>query len=181
MPDTATMEPTTQVLNQEMRPTRTFTGEISHEQIQLVTFRLGSEEYGVDIMKVQEIIKMQKITQVPNAPDFMKGLLNLRGKVIPVIDIRRRFQLESGLDVEQTRIIVMDIGGQIVGITVDSVSEVLRLPQDKIEPVPATLTNIDTDYLKGVGRLEGRLLILLDLDRFLSSQTLSHLTHLRQD
>ncbi len=171
----ATLEPKSSTQTQKSRTVRSFSGEVGDGQTQLVTFKLGKEEFGVDIMKVQEIIRMQKITQVPNAPDYVKGLLNLRGKVIPVIDIRKRFQLECDQDAEQTRIVVVDIDGQIIGITVDAVSEVLRLPHEKIEPVPPTVTNVDTEYLKGVGKLEGRLLILLDLDRFLSDRVRSDL------
>ena len=139
--------------------------------LQLVTFRIGEEEFGVDILRVQEIIRTMAITRVPKAPDFVEGVINLRGKVIPIIDLRKRFGLEVKEYVKHTRIIVIEISNMIVGFVVDAVSEVLRIPADTVEPPPpAVMGGIDSEYISGVGKLEDRLLILLDLDKLLSQE-----------
>ena len=144
--------------------------------IQLVTFKLGDEEFGVDILKVQEIIRMMPITRVPNAPVFVEGVINLRGKVIPVIDMRKRFGLSPCERDNQTRIEVMDLEGQIVGFVVDAVSEVLRINESTVEPPPAVVAGIGAEYMKGVGKLKDRLLILLDLDKLLSQAEMQSLS-----
>ena len=140
------------------------------ELLQLVTFSIGGEEFGVDILKVQEIIRMLDITRVPKAPDFVEGVINLRGKVIPIIDLRKRFGLVSKGHDKNTRIIVIDINDMIVGFIVDSVSEVLRIPADTVEPPPPVVAGLDSEYISGVGKLDDRLLIFLDLDRLLSQE-----------
>ncbi|MEF2144499.1 MAG: chemotaxis protein CheW [Desulfovibrionaceae bacterium] len=140
------------------------------ELIQLVTFRIGSEEFGVDILAVQEIIRTMTITRVPKAPDFVEGVVNLRGKVIPIVDLRRRFGMPQRSHDKNTRIIVIETGSIIVGFMVDSVSEVLRLPASTIEAPPAVISGLESDYIDGVGKLDDRLLIMLDLDRLLSGQ-----------
>ncbi|WP_027179864.1 chemotaxis protein CheW [Maridesulfovibrio bastinii] len=139
------------------------------ELIQLVTFSIGDEEFGVDILKVQEIIRTMEITRVPRAPEFVEGVINLRGKVIPIIDLRRRFGLPTRDHDQHTRIIVIEISNMIVGFVVDSVSEVLRIPEGTVEPPPPVVSGLESEYISGVGKLEDRLLILLDLDRLLSS------------
>ena len=141
----------------------------SEKEIQLVSFFLGDEEYGVDIMKVQEIIKMQEITEVPQVPAFVEGVINLRGNVIPVIDLRKRFGLPEVENTKDTRIIVVEIGDTVVGIVVDGVSEVLRIKESLIDPPPKMIAGIGREYLKGIGRLGERLLILLDLDKVLTA------------
>jgi len=140
------------------------------ELLQLVTFSIGGEEFGVDILKVQEIIRMLDITRVPKAPEFVEGVINLRGKVIPIIDLRKRFGLVSKGHDKNTRIIVIDINDMIVGFIVDSVSEVLRIPADTVEPPPPVVAGLDSEYISGVGKLDDRLLIFLDLDRLLSQE-----------
>lgn len=135
--------------------------------LQLVSFHMAGEEYGLDILKVQEIIRMQDLTRVPNSPDFVEGVINLRGKVIPVIGLRRRFNLQSEDHTSQTRIVVVEVNGTVLGFVVDSVSEVLRIPADTVEP-PPRLCKVDREYISGVGKLENRLLILLDVDRLMS-------------
>lgn len=140
------------------------------ELMQLVTFSIGEEEFGVDILKVQEIIRTMEITKVPKAPVFVEGVINLRGKVIPIIDLRRRFGLSSKEHDKHTRIIVIEINNMIVGFVVDSVSEVLRIPAGTVEPPPAVVAGMESEYISGVGKLEDRLLILLDLDRLLSNE-----------
>jgi purine-binding chemotaxis protein CheW len=124
----------------------------------------------VDILKVQEIIRMMEITKVPKAPDFVEGVINLRGNVIPIVDLRKRFGLETRDRDKNTRTIVIEINNMIVGFIVDAVSEVLRIPADTVEPPPPVVAGLEAEYISGVGKLEDRLLILLDLDRLLSSE-----------
>jgi purine-binding chemotaxis protein CheW len=145
------------------------------ELLQLVTFSIGEEEFGVEILKVQEIIRMLEITRVPKAPDFVEGVINLRGKVIPVIDLRLRFGLKAKGHDKKTRIIVIEINQMIVGFVVDSVSEVLRIPSSTIEPPPPVISGLDSEYISGVGKLDDRLLIMLDLNRLLSKEEKSAL------
>lgn len=139
------------------------------EELQLVVFRLAKEEYGLPITKVQEINRLVPITKLPQAPNFMEGIINLRGRIIPIIDLRKRFQLAVSDYSEENRIIVVEVNGQVVGIIVDAVTEVIRLPQAGIEPPPPAFV-LDTEYIHGVGKLENRLLILLNIDRILTSQ-----------
>ena len=135
--------------------------------LQLVTFTLGQEEYAVDILKVQEINRMKEITRVPNSPSYVEGVINLRGKVIPVVDLRKKFGLEEKENDEQSRIMIMDIQGITMGLVVDSVSEVLRIPSSTVEPTPPMASNISAEFIKGIAKLEDRLIILLDMDRLL--------------
>ncbi len=146
------------------------------ELLQLVTFSIAEEEFGVDILKVQEIIRTMEITKVPRAPEFVEGVINLRGKVIPILDLRRRFGLVSREHDKHTRIIVIEINNMIVGFVVDSVSEVLRIPASTVEPPPPVVAGLESEYISGVGKLEDRLLILLDLDSLLSSEEKSALS-----
>ncbi|CAK7033490.1 MAG: Chemotaxis protein CheW [Desulfovibrio sp.] len=145
------------------------------ELLQLVTFSIGEEEFGVDILKVQEIIRTMEITKVPRAQDFVEGVINLRGKVIPIIDLRRRFGFASKEHDKHTRIIVIEINNMIVGFVVDSVSEVLRIPAATVEPPPPVVAGVESEYISGVGKLQDRLLILLDLDKLLSSEDMEAL------
>jgi purine-binding chemotaxis protein CheW len=138
------------------------------ETMQVVSFKLGSEEYGVDIAQVQEINRMVAVTHVPRAPQFMEGVINLRGQLIPIIDLRTRFGMPRAEHTKNTRIVVTEIGAKRVGMVVDSVSEVLRLPVDQVEPAPEMITSVDTEYIRGVGKIEDRLIILLDLGRIIS-------------
>lgn len=145
------------------------------ELLQLVSFNIGSEEFGVDILKVQEINRMVEITKVPQAPEYVEGVINLRGKVIPIVDLRKRFNLEVKEYDKNTRIVVVDITGNIMGMVVDSVSEVLRLPADTIEPPPEIVTGINSEYIKGVAKLEDRLLIFLDLSKVIDFNELAEM------
>ncbi len=142
------------------------------ELLQLVTFSISEEEFGVDILKVREIIRTMEITKVPRAPEFVEGVINLRGKVIPIIDMRRRFGLPFKKHDSSTRIIVITMNDLIVGFVVDSVSEVLRIPVSTVEPPPPVVAGLESDYISGVGKLADRLLILLDLDKLLSTDDL---------
>jgi len=140
-------------------------GTNAESQIQqLVTFRLGDEEYGVDILKVHEIDRMMDITEVPNAPSSIEGVINLRGKVIPVINLRRKFNLPEKEADSRTKIVVVDIGTS-AGMIVDSVSEVLRISSDIVEPPPPMTASVSCEYIKGGGKLKDRLLILLDIEK----------------
>lgn len=139
-----------------------------NEEVQLVIFNLGGETYGIDIASVHEIIRMQAITKVPRTPHFVEGVINLRGKIIPVIDLHKRFNLPQTQETQHSRIIVVEVVGVTVGMIVDAVSEVLRLPVSNIEPPPPVITGaVDTAYLRGVAKWEDQLIILLDLDKVL--------------
>ena len=135
---------------------------------QLVIFELANEVYGVDIGRVQEIIRMASITRLPRAPEFVEGVINLRGKVIPVVDLKRRFGLRLEEETKASRIVVVDVGEQTIGMVVDAVSEVMRVPVSAVEPPSPVVTTIESDYIRGIAKLEGRLIILLDLDKVLS-------------
>jgi purine-binding chemotaxis protein CheW len=140
-------------------------------EIQLVSFLLGEEEFGADILMVQEIIRMQPITRVPNAPHFVEGVINLRGKVIPIVDLRKRLNTLASEDTRKTRIIVVDIEGKITGFIVDSVSQVLRIAKNTIEPPPSiVIAGIESEYITGVSKLDDRLLILLDFSKILTKR-----------
>jgi len=146
--------------------------QITGEQLQLVTFVVGTEEFAVDILLVQEINRMLPITRVPQSPQDVEGVINLRGRIIPVIDLRQRFKITNRETTQHSRIIVVEISGRTLGFIVDRVNEVLRIDSNIVEPPPSMVGGIDTDYIKGVGKLEDRLLILLDLDRLFSAETL---------
>jgi len=135
---------------------------------QLVVFNLAGETYGVDITVVQEIIRMQAITKVPRTPNFVEGVINLRGRIVPVIDLHKRFNLGKAEETQHSRIIVVEVAGVTVGMIVDSVSEVLRLPSSNIEPPPPVISgSIDSAYLRAVGKWQDQLIILLDLEKVL--------------
>ena len=142
-------------------------GVSNAELLQLVSFHVGDEEFGLDILRVQEIIRIQPLTRVPNLPDYIDGVINLRGKVIPVSGLRKRLGLEKQTADKRTRIVVVDVHGQILGFVVDSVSEVLRIHTDTVEPTPR-LGKVERDYISGVGKLDSRLLLLLDLERLMN-------------
>ena len=136
-----------------------------------MSFHVGEEEFAIDILGVQEIIRMVELTPVPNAPHFVEGVINLRGKVIPIIDLRSRFGLPSAERTKDTRIIVVEISNTVLGFIVDSVEEVLRLPESLIENPPNTGRGGSSDFHRGIGRVGGRLLILLDLGQILGIGT----------
>ncbi|MBE0698135.1 MAG: chemotaxis protein CheW [Anaerolineaceae bacterium] len=135
---------------------------------QLVVFNLDSEDYGVDITSVESIIKMQAITSIPQAPAVVEGVTNLRGMVLPVINLRKRFGLKNGEIDKNTRIIVSTMNGLKVGMIVDGVSEVLRIQDQVIESTPPMVSTVDTAFITGIIKLDGRLVILLDLARVLN-------------
>jgi purine-binding chemotaxis protein CheW len=137
--------------------------QLSGEMAHLVCFRLGDEEYGIEISGVQEINRMMPITRVPRAPEFMKGVINLRGQLIPIIDLRLRFGMPSVEATKSTRIVVAEIGHSRVGMIVDGVSEVVKLPVEHIEAAPDMITDAEAGYIKGVGKYGERLIVLLEL------------------
>ena len=148
--------------------------ESAEDLLQLVIFQLGGEEFGVEIMQVQEIIRMPEITRIPQSPEYVEGVINLRGKIIVVINLDTRFDLNSKELDDDSRIIIVEVGENVVGMVVDSVSEVLRLSTSSVEAAPEIISSkIKADYLKGVGKLDDRLLILLDLERVLSEEEMS--------
>jgi len=142
-------------------------GGAAGELLQLVSFKLGNEEFGVDILKVQEINRMLQVTHVPNAPPYVEGVINLRGKVIPVVDLRQRLGLERKENDKHTRIIVMELSGKVIGFVVDAVSEVLRIQKSVTEPPPQIGDGMNAQYITAVGKLDDRLLTLLDLEKVL--------------
>ncbi len=144
-----------------------------------LTFTLGNEEYGIGILKIREIIGMLPITSVPKTPAFIKGVINLRGKVIPVMDLRLRFGMDKADYTERTCIIVVEItresGNIMIGIVVDTVSEVLNIKAEEIEDTPMFGTDIKTDYIMGVAKTEGGVKILLDIDKVLTDEEMGNL------
>ena len=134
------------------------------EVLQFVTFTLNDEEYAVDILSVQEINRITEITKVPNSPDYVEGVINLRGKVIPVINLRSKFGFEEKATDENSRIIIMEIQGIINGVIVDSVSEVLRIPASAIEAAPAVASDTISQFIKGLAKLDNRLIILVEIN-----------------
>ncbi|MEM6459314.1 MAG: chemotaxis protein CheW [Planctomycetota bacterium] len=140
--------------------------------LQLVSFEIGDEEYAIPILAVQEINRLMPITRVPHGPPAVRGVINLRGRIIPVIDMRQRFGLDAAGDDGDARIVVVEVGaaGRVIGFTVDRVHEVLRLSPDIVDPAPTAGASINADYIRGVGKLDDRLLILLDLDRLFTRE-----------
>jgi purine-binding chemotaxis protein CheW len=140
-----------------------------------LTFFLGAEEYGLEILKVQEIIGLMAITRVPRTPVFVRGVINLRGKVIPIVDLRQKFRMEAVEDTEETCIIVVQAHGLQFGVVVDRVSEVVDLEDADIEGAPEFGADIDTDYILGLGKSASCVRILVDIDRVLSKEDLGQL------
>lgn len=135
--------------------------------MQLVSFRLGHEEYGIKITKVQEIILLGEITRMPQTPGYIKGLINLRSNVIPIVDLRLRFGLDEAEPTDETRIMVVNISDRTVGLIVDAVSEVLRISEDQVTPPPPAVSGLGREYLTGLVRMEERLLAMLDIDKII--------------
>jgi purine-binding chemotaxis protein CheW len=139
----------------------------THGTLQLVSFQLDKELYGIEITKVREIILIAEITRIPQTPQYVKGLINLRSTVIPVIDLRSLFGLQEGELTDESRIMVLQAKGKTIGIVVDAVSEVLRVKRDQIAPPPPTVAGLGREYLTGIVKLDKQLLILLDIDKIL--------------
>ena len=136
---------------------------------EFLAFTLGKEEYGIDILKVQEIRGYETVTRIANAPEFIKGVVNLRGIIVPIVDMRIKFNLGTPTYDQFTVVIILNVGGRVVGMVVDSVSDVITLAAEQIKPAPEMGTALNTDYLIGLGTVEERMLILVDIDRLMSS------------
>lgn len=136
----------------------------------LLTFLLGREEYALDILSVREIIGLLEITRVPRLPPFVRGVINLRGKIVPVIDLRLKFGLEGVQDTKETCIIVVDLAELLMGVVVDKVSEVVDLAESEIEETPTFGVRVDTQFIVGIGKTKGRVIILLDIAKVITSQ-----------
>jgi purine-binding chemotaxis protein CheW len=134
-----------------------------------LTFRLGQEEYGIDILKVQELRGYETPTRIANAPDFIKGVVNLRGIIVPIVDMRIKFNLGTPTYDQFTVVIILNIGGRVVGMVVDSVSDVITLSPEQIKPAPEMGAALNTEYLIGLGTVDQRMLILVDIDKLMSS------------
>ncbi|MCK5096558.1 MAG: purine-binding chemotaxis protein CheW [Desulfobacteraceae bacterium] len=164
------MPESTKTIDQAIRSMTVKTGKY-------LTFFLEEEEYGIGILKVKEIIGMMAITSVPRTPEYVKGVINLRGKVIPVIDLRSKFDMETIEYTERTCIIVVEIDSEtstiLIGIVVDAVSEVLNIKEEDIEETPTFGTKLDTEYILGMAKMEGGVKILLNIDKVLSSEEIA--------
>jgi len=160
----------------EQKEDTALAAQTDQDLLQLVSFVVGAEEYAIPILAVQEINRMMAITRVPQSPPFVEGVINLRGKVIPVVDLRKRFGMTVSEATGDERIIVVEVQGEtearVIGFTVDKVNRVLRIGSDIVEPAPAMACGADSEYVLGVGKLEEGLLILLSLDKLFSQREL---------
>jgi purine-binding chemotaxis protein CheW len=142
----------------------------NHLSSEFLTFRLGREEYGIEILKVQEIRCYEAVTAIANAPDFIKGVVNLRGIIVPVVDMRIKFNLERADYDEFTVVIILNVGGRVVGMVVDGVSDVIRLSNEQLRPAPDfSSASFDTEYITGLGTIDQRMLIMIDIERLMGS------------
>jgi len=142
---------------------------------QLISFLVGAEEYGLEVLRVKEVIRLRQITWLPKAPSCVKGIINLRGDVIPIVDLRERFGLAAQQQTAMTRVIVVEVEGTHVGMVVDSASQVLRVPVDQFEQPPMMIGEGAKDFVKEVAKLGDRLIIMIDVDRILSTKMMSQI------
>ena len=146
------------------------TGSANHLSNEFLTFRLGREEYGIEILKVQEIRCYEAVTAIANAPDFIKGVVNLRGIIVPVVDMRIKFMLERADYDEFTVVIILNVSGRVVGMVVDGVSDVIQLSADQLRPAPDfSAASFDTQYITGLGTIDERMLIMIDIEKLMGS------------
>ncbi len=146
-------------------------------QVQLVTFRVGGEEFGLDVFSVHEILNYQQPTPMPRAPEFVEGVLDVRGTLVPIVDLRRRFETPEVVYGNDTRIVLVDFNDERLGLVVDSVTEVLRAPETAVSPPPAYIRGLAAEFVRGIVRVGERLVVLMDLDRILSSDERIALAH----
>lgn len=158
---------------QAMDGTEASGGPRNSEVEEFLTFRLGAEEYGIEILKVQEIRGYDAVTTIANAPPFIKGVINLRGTIVPIVDMRIKFSVGTVEYNQFTVVIILNVAGRVVGMVVDSVSDVLALPGEQIKPAPQFGAALDTRYLMGLGTLEDRMLILLDIEQLMTSDDMA--------
>ncbi|MER0204768.1 MAG: chemotaxis protein CheW [Nitrosomonas sp.] len=142
---------------------------VKHMINEFLTFRLGNEEYGIEILKVQEIRGYDSVTQIANAPDFIKGVVNLRGIIVPILDMRIKFRLDRVEYNQFTVVIILNVAGRIMGIVVDGVSDVIELEANQVRPAPEFGAVIDTEYITGLGTVAERMLILIDIEKLMSN------------
>lgn len=155
---------------------------VSEDKVkQLVIFHMLEEKFGIDIQCVQEIIRIQNITKMPKTLDFVEGVINLRGNVIPVIDLRKRFELDQKSNDENTRIVVVEVSGIVIGMVVDSVSHVINMHESAIEPTSPVVSSISSDFILGVGKLEDELIIILDVEKIFEDHEKEHLSVMVSD
>lgn len=155
---------------EQTKQTSSAAANVAGEQAnEFLTFRLGKEEYGVEILKVQEIRGWEQPTMIANAPEFIKGVINLRGTIVPIVDMRIKFALGDAAYNMFTVVIILNVGGRIVGMVVDSVSDVITLPAEQIRPAPEFSSAFDTQYITGLGTLDQRMLILINIERLMMS------------
>ncbi len=153
---------------------------VGNEAKQVISFVVGAEEYALELKDVREVIRMPEITRLPDTPRYVRGIANLRGTVIPVVDLRERFGMESTGTTESTRIIVADVRGAPVGMVVDSASQVIRIQADQLDKPPSVLGNVTTDYVTAVGKLDSGLVILIDIQRVFGSKEIEGLKGLAE-
>lgn len=144
---------------------------------EFLVFSLGEEEYAIDILKVQEIRGYENVTRIANAPDFIKGVTNLRGIIVPIVDLRIKFRLEKVEYGGQTVVIVVNVGDRVIGIVVDGVSDVMTLTPEQIKPAPEFGVTLSSDFLSGLGSLEDRMLVLVDIEKLLTSEEMALIEH----
>jgi len=154
------------------------TDEESRASIEVLAFKLGDEEYAIDIQRVQELRGYDAVTRIANCPDFIKGVVNLRGIIVPIVDMRIKFRLGTPTYDQFTVVIVLDIGTRVVGMVVDSVSDVITLGREQIKPAPEMGTAVSTDYLIGLGTIDERMLILVDIGKLMSGEEIGLLDRL---
>ncbi|MDN4059521.1 chemotaxis protein CheW [Massilia sp. YIM B02769] len=150
--------------------------EANNNELEVLSFRLGKEEYGISILKVQEIRGYDAVTRIANAPAFLKGVINLRGQIVPIVDMRIRFALGQAEYDAFTVVIILNIGRQVIGMVVDSVSDVVTLAPEQVRPAPSIGGGIDADHLLGLGTVGERMLILLDIERLMASPDMGLVT-----
>ncbi|MBL8420049.1 MAG: chemotaxis protein CheW [Dechloromonas sp.] len=142
-------------------------------QQEFLTFTLGQEEYGIEILKVQEIRSYEAVTTIANAPEFIKGVVNLRGTIVPIVDMRIKFRLGAADYTQFTVVIILNVAGRVVGMVVDSVSDVIALRTEQIRPAPDFSSSFDVKYITGLGTVDSRMLILVDIEKLMSSSDMA--------
>ena len=157
-------------MNALSSPSQTASAAVSTNLREFLAFKLGAEEYGIDILRVQEIRSYEKPTRIAKAPDFIKGVINLRGVIVPIVDLRLKFHLDDASYTEFTVVIVLNIGSRVVGIVVDAVSDVITLLSDQLRPVPDFSSTIASEHVLAIGAIEERMLILIDIDKLMTSE-----------
>jgi purine-binding chemotaxis protein CheW len=151
------------------------TGEGAVDMKQLISFAVGAEDYGLELLRVREVIRMPQITWLPQAPRCVKGVINLRGDVIPIVDLRERFGMQAQEHTAMTRVIVVEVEGKPVGMVVDSASQVVRVPADQFDSPPAVIGGMSRDFILSVGKMGDRLIIMIDVERILSAEEISQI------